>query len=83
MNWLTRWIILKKLDGLIKQVKGGKVHTGWLSSEFLVTVLGGCLTVILTALKVDPAITNKIVALVVAYVVSRTAIKITNDADGK
>jgi len=59
------------------------MHTGFLSSEFLVTVIGGCLTVILTAMKIDPAITNKIVALVVAYIGSRTLVKITNDADGK
>ena len=83
MNPIARWLIIKKLDGLIKQAKEGNMHTGWMSSEFLVTVLGGCLTVILEALKVDPAITAKIVALVVAYVASRTAIKITNDADGK
>jgi len=83
MNWLTRILILGFLQKLRKRMEESNMHTGFLSSEFLVTVIGGCLTVILTAMKIDPAITNKIVALVVAYIGSRTLVKITNDADGK
>lgn len=77
MNPLFRWFIIKKINNLTKRIKGGEIDMskGMFTSEFYITLIGGIVTAICQALKLDPEIQNSILKLVLVYVASRTVVK--------
>lgn len=79
MNKIVRWLIIKKLDKMTKEVKEGKVKSGFFTSEFIITLIGGVVVAICQAFNLDPALQQKIVALVIAYITSRTVVKVGNE----
>ena len=52
---------------------------GIFTSEFWVTLLTGAITAICQALKLDPKIQEAILKLALAYIGSRTVIKVANN----
>jgi len=80
MNWLMRKIIIAKINGMRKGIeKGGDImKPGIFTSEFYVTLVSGIIVAVCNAFKVSPDIRDAIVKLAIAYIASRTAVKVSN-----
>ena len=60
-----------------------KVKDGVKTSEFWVTLISGIIVAVCNAFKVDPQIRDAIVKLAVAYITSRTVVKISENVKKK
>jgi len=80
MNKLKRWVILHELRKLEKDIKGGKIMTkrGIFTSEFWVTLATTIITLFADHLGVDPQVRDAIIKIAVAYIASRTAVKVSS-----
>jgi hypothetical protein len=79
MNRIARWFVMRKLNQIEKNIKEGKMKRGIFTSEFWLGLLTTVLVYFSDKLGVDPVIRDKIVQLVLAYIASRTVVKV---ADG-
>ena len=78
MNWLIRRIIIGKINNLRKQIEGGEniMKTGIFTSEFYVTLATAILSVVAKAFNLSPDIQDALLKLAIAYISSRTVVKI-------
>lgn len=81
MNWIIRWFIKKQINNTIKRVeKGGDfMKPGITTSEALVTIIVAVLTVLSKALNLPEDVQKSLIALAIAYVSSRTIVKVGNE----
>jgi len=80
MNRILRWLIIRKIKKTTEKIKKGEImRPGIKTSEFWTTLIGGIVVAICNAYKVDPQIRDAIIKLVVAYISSRTAVKVAEN----
>ncbi len=79
MNRIKRWVILHYLSNVEKSIKEGKImiRRGVFTSEFWVTLVTAIITIFADHLGVDPQVRDAVIKVAVAYIASRTAVKVS------
>jgi len=79
MNRFKKWVILKYLNNMENSIKEGKmIKRGVFTTEFWLTLVTTIITAFADQLKMDPQVRDAIIRVVVAYVASRTAVKVSD-----
>lgn len=80
MNFIVKKILIWKINRMKKQIEEGKMKSGIKTTEFWVTLISGIIVAVCNAFKVDPQVRDAIVKLAIAYITSRTAVKMLDGA---
>jgi len=78
LNFIVKWLIIRKLKELIKKIEkqGGIMKPGWLTSEFVIGLIGTVVISSCKALGLPEEASKQLLSLVLAFIGSRTVIKI-------
>ena len=78
MNWIFKRMIIRKINTLRKCIEGGEsiMKPGVFTSEFYITLATAILSVIAKAFNLSPDIQDALLKLAIAYISSRTVVKV-------
>ena len=79
MNWIFKRMIIGKINTLRKRIEGGEKimpTKGCWTSEFYITLATAILSVIAKAFNLSPDIQDALLKLAIAYISSRTVVKV-------